>query len=252
MMRLGKQAKAEEAPVSEGLDYDMWCGPAPKLPYRPGRWWTELWDFTLGAIHDDAVHQIDLARALIDKPYPDSVCNAGGVLVFQDGREIPDTQFATYEYGRLTMHFEGALWPTYMTKTPGNLRDRDAFPQWQFNGTKIELYGTEGFMVFGRHGDGWQAYNGKAELVQSEYGRQGDNEHQANFIECIRTRNKPVADVEEGHLSTLLCHAANISYRVGKKKLKFDGKTEKFTDCEEANKFIRRECRKPWIIPEEV
>ena len=67
----------------------------------------------------------------------------------------------------------------------------------------------------GRHGDGWQAFNAKGELTASGYGRQGDKQHQDNFIACVRSRNKPNADVESGHHSTMLCHLANIAWRVG-------------------------------------
>lgn len=253
MMGFPSRPKGPERPVPEGLNYDMWCGPAPKVPYStPNCWWTERWDFGCGGIAADAVHQVDLARFMIDKPYPDTVCHTGGVNFFKDGREIPDTQLVTYEYGKLTLIFEAALWTGYMKKTPWSVRDSDQFPNWPFSSTKIELLGTKGFMFYGRHGGGWQAYDAKGELVHSEYGRHATDEHLDNFIDCIRTRNKPIADVEEGHLSTLLCHLANISYRVGNLKLKFDPKTETITNIQEANKYLRRKGRAPWIIPDEV
>jgi predicted dehydrogenase len=259
------QVKGPEQPVPEGFDYDMWCGPAPKYPYSPGRWWLNNWDFGLGGIPDDAVHQLDITRLLINKQYPKSVYHAGGVHFFKDGREIPDTQIATFEYDdNLTLVFEAALWPPYMKKTPVKLRDLDQFPDWNFNGTKVELFGTNGFMFFGRHGDGWQVYTApgksitqRANIVDNtvdafQHGKQSDGEHLENFINCIRTREKPIADVEEGHLSTLLCQIANISYRVGNKKLMFDSKTETFTNDNEANKYLKREYRKPWVIPENI
>lgn len=189
---------------------------------------------------------------MIDKPYPETVCHAGGVNFFNDGREIPDTQLITYEYGKLTLIFEAALWTGYMKKTPWSVRDSDQFPNWPFSSMKIELLGTKGFMYFGRHGGGWQAYDSSGKLVRSQYGRHATDEHLDNFVDCIRTRNKPIADVEEGHLSTLMCHLANISYRVGNQKLKFDPKTETITNIEEANKYLRRKGRAPWIIPDEV
>jgi predicted dehydrogenase len=253
MMQHPRQKKVPDQPVPEGFDYDMWCGPAPKLPYNPSRQWLNQWEYSCGPIAGDAVHQLDLARYLIDDiPYPKTVVNAGGVNVLKDGREIPDTQLATFEYGPLTLLMETALWTPYMTKTPMEIRDTDRFPSWPFNGTRVELLGTEGFMYYGRHGDGWQAYDAKGELVHSEYGRQADKEHQDNFIDCIRTRNKPNTDVEIGHLSVLLCHLANISYRVGNLKLEFDPKTETFTNCDQANKYIKREYREPWIVPDNV
>lgn len=253
MMKHSSMREGSVQPIPEGFDYDMWCGPAPKLPYNPARRWLNLWEYSCGPIAGDAIHQLDLARYLFgDKPYPDTVVHAGGVNALNDGREIPDTQLVTYEYGKFTLLSEAALWMPYMKKTPSSIRDSDKFPNWPFSSTKIEVLGTEGFMYVGRHGGGWQAYDANGELVRSEYGRQADKEHQDNFIDCIRTRNLPNADVEQGHYSVLLCHLANISYRVGNEKLRFDPKTESFIDMPEANKHLKRTYRHPWVIPEKV
>ena len=176
----------------------------------------------------------------------------GGVNALRDGRETPDTQLALFEYDQLTLMLEAALWTPYMKKTPGGVRDSDQFPNWPFSSTKVEVLGTEGFMYFGRHGGGWEAYDVGGELVHSEYGRQGDKEHQDNFIECIRTRQQPNSDVEIGHRSVLLCHMANISCRLGNQKLAFDARTESFTHPEQANEYIKRQYRSPWIIEDRV
>ena len=261
MMKHSAMGKGASQPVPEGFDYDMWCGPAPKLPYNPSRRWLNLWEYSCGPIAGDAIHQLDLVRYLIgDKPYPDTVSHAGGVNALRDGRETPDTQMATYEYGtplrgnpgNFTLLFEAALWTPYMKKTPHSIRDSDKFPNWPFSSTKIEVLGTKGFMYVGRHGGGWQAYDSDGTLIHSEYGRQADKEHQDNFIDCIRTRKKPNADVEQGHYSVLLCHLANISYRVGNQKLKFDPKTESFINAPEANKYLKRTYRHPWVIPDMI
>ena len=253
MMLHPKQKPVADQPVPEGFDYDMWCGPAPKPPYNPSLHWLNQWEYSCGPIAGDAVHQLDLARYLInDVPYPKSVSHAGGISALKDGRETPDTQMAAFEYGSFTLMMEAALWTPYMTKTPQQMRDTDRFPNWPFNGTRVEILGTEGFMYYGRHGDGWQAYDAQGELVRSEYGRQADKEHQDNFIECIRSRQKPIADVEIGHHSVLLCHMANISYRVGNQRLEFDPQTETFTNCDQANKLLKREYRAPWIVPDNV
>jgi len=160
MMQHPKQRPSPTQPVPEGFDYDMWCGPAPKLPYNPSRQWLNQWEYSCGPIAGDAVHQLDLARYLIDDiPYPETVSHAGGVNSLKDGREIPDTQMAMFEYGPLTLMLEAALWTPYMKKTPGNIRDSDRFPNWPFSSTKVEILGTKGFMYFGRHGGGWEAYN---------------------------------------------------------------------------------------------
>jgi predicted dehydrogenase len=253
MMKHPFRETGPDQPVPEGFDYELWCGPAPKLPYNPDRRWLDQWEFSCGGVAGDAIHQLDLARLLIDdKPFPQTVSHAGGVNVLKDGRQIPDTQFVTYEYGPLTLLLEAALWMPYMKKTPTGIRDTDKFPAWAFNSTKIEIFGTDGFMHVGRHGGGWQAYNAAGELVQSEYGRQADKEHQDNFMECIRTRDKPNADVEIGHQSVMLCHLANISHRVGNKKLEFDDRTESFKNSADANRLLKRKYREPWVMPEQV
>ena len=249
MMQHRMQKDSPGQSVPEGFDYDMWCGPAPKRPYNPSRRWINQWEYSCGPIAGDAVHQLDLARYLInDIPYPKTVSHAGGVNSLRDRREIPDTQLATFEYGRLTLLMEAALWTPYMKKTPSGIRESDQFPNWPFSSTKVEILGTEGFMYFGRHGGGWQVYNAQGELAHSEYGRQADKEHQDNFLDCIRTRRRPNVDVEIGHLSVLLCHLANISYRVGNQRLVFDPQTESFTNCDQANKYLKRKYRKPWAL----
>jgi len=251
---------AEPQPVPEGLDYDLWCGPSPMLPYRPGTWFWRLWDFYVGYIMADMVHQIDLARYLVGREYPDTVCNAGGVYHFDDGRQQPDTQFATLEFGKLTMLLEASLWSPYMHRIV-LLRDQSRFPDWPFSATKLEICGTKGFMCFGRHGGGWQVFEGDSRIRESKavvsepatlkFGSIIDA-HFEDFIDCIRARNKPKADVEEAHRSMILCHLANISYRVGNRKLRFDGASETLGDDAEANKYLKANYRKPWIIPEKV
>jgi len=83
-------------------------------------------------------------------------------------------------------------------------------------------------------------------------GRHPHTPHIDNFFECVETRKLPKADIEEGHRSTLLCQMGNISYRLGGRRLRFDGKTESFIDEDRANKLIKRRYREPWVVPEKV
>jgi len=253
MMQHPKRTPVPDGPVPDGFDYDLWCGPAPKRPYNPGRQWRNLFDYSCGPIAGDAIHQYDLARFLMGDPaYPSAVSQTGAIRSLTDGRDMPDTQMALYEYDGLTMTLDSTLWTPYMKKIPATIRDSDQFPDWTFCSTKVEILGTEGIMYFGRHGGGWQVYDGNDELVHSEYGRQGDKPHQDNFIQCIRTREKPASDVEIGYLSVVPFHIANISYRVGNQRLLFDPATAKFTNCDEANQYIKRQYRPGWAVPENV
>ncbi len=242
----------EQSPPA-GFDYDLWCGPAAKLPYRPGRYWLNMAEYSCGPIPGDAVHQLDLARFILGDPIcPDTVVHAGGTYVLRDGRDTPDTQFATFEYGKLTLQFEGALWTPYMKKTPMAVRDTEQLPDWTFNSTKIEVLGTRGLMFVGRHGDGWQVFDEAGKSIIASSPKQSDQEHQDNFIECIRSRRQPNAPAEQGHYSVLLSHLANVSYRVGNKKLAFDAKTETFVGAPDANQYLKRAYRAPWVIPDKV
>ncbi|MHC4745304.1 MAG: Gfo/Idh/MocA family protein, partial [Planctomycetota bacterium] len=146
MMKHGAMSKGSEQPVPEGFNYDLWCGPAAKPPYNPSRRWLNFSDYSCGPIPGDAIHQLDLARFLIgDKPYPDTVSHSGGINVLLDGRDTPDTQLAMYEYGKFTLQLEAALWTPYVKKIPQSIRNSDAFPDWPFSSTRIEVFGTEGF-----------------------------------------------------------------------------------------------------------
>lgn len=251
---------APEGPVPEGMDYDLWCGPSPKLPYRPGRWFQAKWDYYTGFITADMIHQVDMARYIVGLEYPDSVCNAGGVYLFDDGREQPDTQFTTFECGKMTMQFEAALKAPYMHRIV-NLPKEQVYPDWPFCATKVEVLGTKAMMCFGRHGGGWQVFEGdvkvrKSNAVVSEpsdlkFGNMAEP-HFDDFFNCIRSRATPKADIEEGHRSMLLCHLANISYRVGNRKLRFDRKTETFSGDADANKLLKANYRAPWLMPDPV
>jgi len=253
MMKHSMMKKGSPQPVPEGFDYDMWCGPAPKPPYNPSRRWLNFRDYSCGPIPGDAVHQLDLARFLTgDIRCPKSVSHAGGIYVLRDGRDTPDTQLALYDYGEFTLQLEATLWTPYVKKIPQSIRNSDALPNWPFCSTRIEVFGTDGFLYVGRHGGGWLAYDTSGKLVHSEYGRQADAEHQDNFIDCIRTRKRPNADVEHGHHSALLCHLANISWFTGNKKLTFDAKSESFVDAPDADEHLKRKYRAPWVIPEEA
>jgi hypothetical protein len=193
-----------------------------------------------------------MARWVIDRPYPNSVYSSGGTHFFKDDQECPDTQFVSWDYDGLTMVFEQAIWVPYQQKTPFNLRDRDVLPKWPFSGTRVEVYGSKNWMMLGRHGDGWEVYDGEFKTIDFGYGRQANEPHFANFIDCIRTRKRPAADIELLHQSTLLCQYANISYRLGR-KLTVDSKTEGFRDDRRANEMCRRtHYRSPWIVPDTV
>ncbi|MBN2329686.1 MAG: Gfo/Idh/MocA family oxidoreductase [Candidatus Omnitrophica bacterium] len=251
--------KGPDGEIPDGFNYDYWLGPAPSRPYNSsvvGNW-KLFWDFTADDLADDGAHQLDLARMLIDRKHPTAVHSSGGRCAFQDDRETPDTLVTTYEYGSdLVMTFELTQWTPYMKKTSSEIRQGDQFPLWFQSATRIEIYGSKGMMFVGRHGGGWQVFTNDGEVAAQEYGRfpdfQHDDPHKQNFIDCIRSRKRPNADVEIGHYSACLIHLSSVSHRVGNEKLRFDPDQERFIDHEKANSLVKRNYRAPYVIPERI
>jgi len=241
-----------------GLDWNMWNGPASEHAYNASmhKCWNHQWRYSGGDIANDASHQIDLARWLLGVDYPKTVYSTGGRYGEKSAAESPDTQVALFEYENLLVSFELTLFAPYMLKTDAGVRDNDMFPYWLQNSTRIEIFGTKGMMVVGRHGGGWQVFvrpkSRKPVVKDQMYGRFPDPEHKEDFFDCVRNRKTPNADVLEGHLSCWMIHAANISYRLGSEKLAVDPATESFTNSDAGNALLKREYRKPWVIPEEV
>jgi len=246
-------AQPDSAPP-KGLDWDRWLGPAPEVPYNPRRHlgWHDWWDYKGGAIVDDAIHQIDLARAVLrDPPHPKSVCCVGGNYAFQSRRQVPELQSIVYDFGDFAMTCESGNATNYMRKFPGEVRYGSTWPHWTTSATRIEIYGTKGLMLLGQHGCGWQVLVEGGKIADQDKGYFPDKWHQPNFLECVRSRKTPNADIEQGHRSACLVHLANLSYRVGNKQLTFDSEREE-TNSPEANQLLKPVYRKHYRIPEHV
>jgi hypothetical protein len=143
-----------------------------------------------------------------------------------------------------------------MLRSDGGIRNGDIFPHWPQNATRIELYGEEGMMCVGRMGGGWQVYvrpkRGKPVVKDEMHGRYPAAAHKEDFVRSVKSRKRPNADIEIGHRSVLLVHYANISYRLGGRKLKIDPKTEQILDDPKAMGLFKRTYRKPWAVEEVV
>jgi len=244
----------QDEPVPAGVDYDMWLGPAPQRPFNPNRFhynWHWFWDYAGGDIVNDGVHQLDIARWVVGQDFPRSIA-CTGLKTFDDDQETPDTQVVQYAFDGVLMNFELTLWTPYMKKTSDEERNSDVFPNWMFNATRVEVFGSKGLMMFGRQGDGWQVFGTDWNAVAGVKGRDPLPAHLDNFIACLKSRQTPNSDVEEGHRSTALALLANISYRSGGRRLLFDAKAEQFVNDEEADRYLKRTGRAPWNIPENV
>ena len=240
----------------EGFNWDAWLGSAPERPYHQHIFnggWHQFWDFCGGDMTDDGIHQLDLALMLMGDPAPPkSVRCLGGRYAHRgDGSEVPDVQMASWDYGQFMMTFEQTGYPRYMEKTSGTIRRNDVLPYWTMNATRIELYGSELLMTVGRHGGGWIVQQSGGRIVEQMFGRPCDEPHYANFLECIKSRKKPNADISIAHASNVAAHMGNIAHRVGNVGLNYDAEGVKF-DNDAANKLIRPPYRKGYEIPDEV
>lgn len=244
-----------DGPPPEGLDWDAWLGPAPEVPYNPGRHmdWHPWWDYKGGTLADDASHQLDLTRmALGDPGHPRSVLCIGGNYAYQSRREVPEFQCITYDYGDFAMTCESGNATNYLRKFSNEVRYGKQWPNWGGSATRVEIFGTKSMMYLGRHGCGWQVVVEDGKVIDQDKGYFPDKWHQPNFIDCIRSRQQPNADIQQAHYSASLVHMANLSYRVGQKQLLFDGTAERFTNSPEANALLKPLYRKHYRIPEVV
>lgn len=247
---IGRPADADPPP---GVDYDMWLGPAPVRPFNPRRFhgnWRWFFDYGTGDLGNDGVHRIDYARCALDmvreaagEPplgLPTKISALGGKWYFDDMQEWPDTLQASYEYPStdsgpgLVQTYEMRVWTPY---------------NYQEEGEGAVLYGDQGYIVIGTRR--WRAYAGKNELVAEGTNSTETTPHVRNFLECVKSRQRPNADLESvGHPASLMCHAANAAWRVGR-QLELDPETEMFVGDDEANALrTRPEYRKPWTLPE--
>ena len=233
----------EETGPPDTIDWDMWLGPAPKVPYSVSRnkSWHYYWDYAGGHVTaGGSIHQVDMARLVLDDPgLPRSVFCSGGRYFFDDNRDVPDYQMTTYDYGNFTMTLETGECTPYMKKSPPEVRFSDLYPDWMQNSTRIDILGTKRMMYVGRMGGGWQVFDKDGQIVAEEPGYYPLNAHIKNFLDCVRSRNEPNGNLVQGHLSSVLIHLANLSYRMENKQLKFSPELEVITDSSEARELSR-------------
>ena len=242
-------AKDSQPPAS--LHYDMWLGPAPMRPYNEKRVhysWNWFWDTGNGDTGNQGSHQLNAARVGLNKnEHPVSVSSEGGIYGIDPKdceQETPDTQATILKYA------DGKM---IVFDTRGAYSNAEGINQIKIGNI---FYGTEGYMEYG--GD-WKAFRKRetkpfagAGIGEKKASAQRSNAF-SNFIEVIRSGKDEdlINPVLGGHYSTALPHLANISYRVGR-GLKFNGATEKFVNDPEADKFLTKVYRKPFVVPDKV
>ena len=254
----GNFPMAADSEPPKGFDWDMWNGPAPEHRYNPTlRYnWRSFWRYCGGDLSYQGIHQIDIARWLCGLKHPKSVYSHGARFDRNGAAETPDTQSTVLEFDDLMMNVELTLYTPYMITADDGVRNGDIYPYWPQHTNRIEIYGSNALMYVGRMGAGWQVFvrqkNRQPVMRDQLHGRFPDLEHQQNFIDCLRSRKTPNADIEEGHLSMLLVHYATISYRLGGEKLVIDPKTNQVVGNAQAMEYFKRTYRAPWVVKDQV
>jgi len=228
------------------VDYDLWLGPAPKRPFNVRRFhgsWRWFFDYGTGDLGNDGVHRLDIARWGLETGVaagggklpvlPQKVSALGGKYYFDDDQEWPDTLMSVYDYGDCVLYYEMRIWTPYPLEGEAE---------------GAAVFGDKGYIVIGN--GRWRAFDQRGKQVADRQGGYNDLGHIKNFLECMRTRQKPAADLETvGHPSSLLCHLGNASWRAGR-TLRFDPATYAFVGDAGANRYLTRpEYRKPWVLP---
>lgn len=254
--------------LTDALDWDMWLGPAKKVPFDPFRaiyhfrW---FWDYSGGQMTNWGAHHLDIARWAIGAKAPTAVAGFGGRYAIKDGGETPDVQQVLYQFlaeRPSTAHPSGHAAPTDV----GASKSKDCVVSWstrevnQGERAGLVFHGTKGTLDLARSGykitpetwTGEDPADPKKKWAASTEAREVkganlDEQHVRNFLDCVKSRQRPNADVEEGHLSAVMCHLGNLSTRLGR-SLTWDPVKERITNDDEANKLLTVSYRKPWTL----
>jgi len=238
------------------LDYEMWTGPAPMRPYNrlvhPGSW-RAFMEYGNGIVGDMCIHMFDMVRWMLGLGWPRRVSSSGGILVDKAAKaNISDTQTATFDYDDVKVIWQHRTW--------GHPPD----PKYPWGAT---FYGEKGTLKASVMSYDFTPLE-KGESIHrdvtyelDQYPEDKTEErlerhvapairgHMRNFLACIDSRGKPVADIEEGYISTASCILANLAMKTGR-TLAWDPAAQRISGDEEANRLLRRPYRQPWIHPE--
>jgi predicted dehydrogenase len=235
--------RAPDSPPPPDLDWDMWLGPRPKRPFRANiapykfRWWKAY----SSQVGNWGVHYFDAIRWVLGETGPVSVSAHGGRFAVDDDRDIPDTMEAIFEFasGRLLTFGQ------YEASGVPALRSGEV----ELRGTLGALYvGSGGYEVVPDRGGQFQDWQPKLEARKVPHNDGNlDDRHMANFLQCVRSRAKPACDVEEGHLSTVFAHLANIALAT-RSRIEWDMATERITNNRAANTLLHYRYRAPWRL----
>jgi len=238
----GPGEKTPDSEPPEGLDWDMWCGPAPYRPFNTQihpKGFRNFMDYANGTIADWGIHWFDQVLWWTEEKYPKHIYSTGSKYIRQDNSDAPDTQLATFEFENFVCEWENR-------RCIGNFNEK--------HNVGCYFYGTKGTFHMGWM-DGWTFYpkDDQKEIINveptlHEPDHQNIKELWADFIQAIENKTRPVCDIEHGHLATNMSLLAVLSYKLGR-SLEWDGEKEMIVDDEGANQLLSREYRGPWEYP---
>ncbi len=240
----------------ENLDYEMWTGPAPMRPYNQWdhpRGWRAFMEYGNGIVGDMAVHMLDMTRWMLDLGWPLSVSSSGGILVDKASKaNISDTQSATFDFGEVKVVWQHRTW--------GQAPD----PKYDWGAT---FYGDKGTLKAGVYSYDFTPAGGgtpihkdvvyefeqypedKTEKDLEKHTAPAMRHHMMNFLAAVDARSKPVADIEQGYMSTASCILANLSMDLGR-TLRWDPLKGEIIGDDEGNLRLARPYRAPWKHPD--
>lgn len=237
-----------DASPPEGVNYDMWLGPAPKRAFNPNRFhfnFRWFWDYAGGLMTDWGVHEIDIALYAMNAVAPKTIMASGGKLAYpDDASETPDTLQAVFEYEDFNM-----LWEHATGIDGGNYGKTEGIAFIGNNGTLVLNRGGWEVIPETEQKDGIRIY--KMEAIPSQ-GRRGDylNFHTRNFVNAIKN-NQPESlkcGIETGSVAAINAHMGNIAFKTGR-KLYWDAGKGLFKNDSQANEMIKCHYHNGWTLP---
>jgi predicted dehydrogenase len=226
----------------EGLDWEMWCGPGPLRPFNKRihpKGFRAFLDYANGQLGDWGIHWMDQILWCMDATAPKSVASVGGRFIRRDNTDAPDTQVATFQFDDFAVSWEHRQYA-------GNAAER--------HNVGCYFYGTEGTLHLGWQ-DGWTFYpvnRGKETIHHDPKLNKPDDQNIAelwtDFLDAIKTKRRPMCDIEVGHRSTTMSLLGMLALKTGR-SVTWDGATEQIVGDAEAAKLLKREYRAPWKYP---
>jgi predicted dehydrogenase len=224
-----------------GVDYDMWLGPAPQRPFNPNRFhfnFRWFWDYAGGLMTDWGVHLLNLALWAMGPEPPRTVTSSGGKYVVDDNSETPDSQIAVYDFPAYTL-----IWEHQMLGGLG-LGGRPH---------GLSFSGSEGTLILDARG--WEVTpeakkslgTFKRTINPEDRTADGRPAHIRNFLDCVRSRQAPVTNLEVGHFVSTVSHLGNLALRTGS-KIVWDARQERVVGEPKADPLVARAYRKPWSL----